>query len=134
MATGMNEFQNHIRNLLDKPGDFRPEPYYDAEADTLFFYARDVQSFAKRLNPILTLFLSAEDESLVGCKLKGVQRILECLKRLDLKIHDDEIDLTILLNLALVTPPEDPDLQERLEQNLRDYQGVKLPRRELEPA
>ena len=119
-----------------QPGEFSPRPYYDAESDALFFFARDVQSYAKRLNSTLTLYLSVEDDTLVGCKVKSVQHILKHMKRLKqnygVAVLDRKMKLGILLEFALVAPPVDPAIL-TYEEDMRKFGDVEIDERELEP-
>ena len=136
MATEMNDYFKFLSDAVARPGDFVPAPYYDLESDALFFYARDVPSYAKRLNSALTLYLAQEDNTLVGCKVKSVQRLLthlDRLKRFGVSIVDHKIKLGILLQFALATPPEDPEML-AYEDQIDQYGDVEIDRRELRPA
>lgn len=87
------------------------QPYYSPEGDTLFFYARDVPTYAKRLNQTLTVILDAEDDSLAGFKIKGIRRIVERMHRMGMDrftMNHRGIGLRFLIELALVAPPDDP--------------------------
>lgn len=137
-SPGLTEYFDFLKGGLAHAGPFAPKPFYRPESDTLYFYGRDVPSFARRLNPLLTVFLTNDDESLVGFKIKGVQRILAAMQRLGMeKFAIDErhqgIRLAIFLQLALIAPPEDaqPEL-ERLEEALRQYDDVIVNTRELQ--
>ena len=82
MESGLTEFFDFLKDGLAETRPFVAKPFYRAESDTLFFYGRDVPSYARRLNPMLTVFLATDDDSLVGFKIKGVQRILMRMERL----------------------------------------------------
>ena len=138
MAPGLSEFFDFLNEGLAQTGPFVRKPFYRAESDTLYFYGRDVPSFARRLNPLLSVFLASDDESLVGFKIEGVQRILARMQRLGMeKFAIDErhqgIRLTIFLELALIAPPDDgqPEL-ERLEDAFRQFDDVVVETRELQ--
>lgn len=130
MASGLNDYLNFLKEGIEQPGEFKPRPYYCQEADALFFYARDVQSYAKRLNPFVTLFLACDDDSLVGVKLKSVKRILSCLEQLAVKLNvfvvDHKIKLGILLKLALVAPADDPSLEPYEDALVKKYEDVEV--------
>ncbi|HVA51268.1 MAG TPA: hypothetical protein VNH11_33310 [Pirellulales bacterium] len=140
MESGLTEFFDFLKEGLAQTGPFVPKPFYDHEGDTLYFYGRDVPSFARRVNPLLSVFLANDDESLVGFKIEGVQRILARMERLGMdKFVIDErhqgIRLTIFLEFALVAPPDDgqPGL-ERFEAAFRQYDDVVVDTRELQPS
>jgi len=121
MASGMNEFMNEIRSA--KLDAFKPAPFYESESDSLLLYVRNEQSHRKRLNSLLTLFLSTSDDSLVGCEVKGVTRIMKQVEQLKASgfgvlVHDHKIKLAVFLAFALAPAPEDPALEERYEDDL----------------
>jgi len=135
--SGVTQYFDYLKEGLASEGAFTPKPYYDGAGDTLFFYARDAQSYAKRLNPLLTLFLATDDNRLVGFKIKGVQRILRRMERLGmekfvLEHHRPEgIRLTFFVEFALVAPPDDPAL-ESFEGEMRQFGDVVVHSRELQ--
>lgn len=137
----LSEYLQALNDGLAQPGEFVAKPYYSPEADTLYFYGEDVPSHAERLNPILTLFLANDDSRMVGIKIKGVQWILRCMKRLALKevIVDEDgvkdgggIKLGVMTDLALVPQPEDPELLKHFEPGFEKYRDVVIPRIELQ--
>jgi hypothetical protein len=135
-SAGMNDYFRFLDEGLDESaGEFRPEPFYSPGADVLFFYARDVPSYAKRLSSFITLILATDDDSLVGVKVKSVKRICERLSGLNKRIAnvlviDHKIKLGILLELALVQPADDPEL-EPYEQQLGQFGDVEIDQDEL---
>lgn len=123
MANGLNEFMNDIRTT--NLGTFTPAPFFETDSDSLIFYARNERSHRKRLNSVLTLFLSTDDDSLVGCEVKGVTRILRQVKLLKASgfgvlVQDHKIKLAVFLAFALAPAPEDPALEERYEDDLEE--------------
>ncbi|MGH7192913.1 MAG: hypothetical protein ACREJM_05170 [Candidatus Saccharimonadales bacterium] len=134
----MTEYFGFLKEGLAQTGPFVPKPFYTPESDTLYFYGSDVPSFARRLNPLLTVFLANDDESLVGFKIKGVQRILARMERLgmDKFVIDgrgEGIRLTIFLEFALVAPPDDGEAEvDRLEAAFGQFDEVVVDPRELQ--
>jgi len=51
---------------------FTKSPFYESHTDSLIFYFRDVRSYGKWISSYLTLFLSIEDDSLVGIEISGL--------------------------------------------------------------
>jgi hypothetical protein len=49
---------------------FRPVPF-----DFVTYYARGERCFERRIDDLLTVYLSMETEELVGCKIKGVKHL-----------------------------------------------------------
>lgn len=52
-------------------------PHYFASGDYLTYYFRDEPCHAERLDELVTVYLSDADDSLVGCKIKGVKHVLD---------------------------------------------------------
>ncbi len=136
-SSGLGGFLTILNHGLNVEGEFIAKPYYSADADAIFFYARDAQSYAKRLNSLVTLFLSCEDDTLVGVKLKSLKRIIAGLKRIGeqhpefkLTVADRKIKLGILIALALVAPAESPELA-AYEDQLDEFEDVEIEQPEL---
>ncbi len=133
MAAGLNDLAKYLKAA--DVGDFQAKPFYEPATDSLILYVRNEQSYGKRLNARLTLFLSTKDRSVVGCEVKGVSRILKAAEELEVLVHDRKIKLLILLKMARIPEPEDPVLARRyddeLEQAVRD---IELDVAELSPA
>ena len=77
--------------------EFRPCAYYGQEEDALMFYFRKDADYAKRINARVTVYLSMDDNELVGCQIKGVRRVLDELGELNLTIKHGKIKLQIVL-------------------------------------
>ena len=136
MESGLTEYFDFLKEGLAQTGPFVPKPFYQPESDTLYFYGRDVPSYARRLNALLTVFLANDDDSLIGFKIKGVQRILTRMERLGrekfmMHDHREGIRLTIFLEFALVAPPDEPELA-GFEDAVRQYDNVIVDTRELQ--
>ena len=59
-----------------KPRKFRPRPYYGEAEDSLTFYFDNAESYGRRIDGLLTLFLSLKGDKLVGFQVKGVRKNL----------------------------------------------------------
>lgn len=134
MANGLNSYFEFLRSGLEDNRPFQAKPHYDAPGDTLFFYGEDCESYARRLNSVLTLFLSTAGDRLIGFKVKGIRRILTRMERLGLDkciLNESGIRLSIFLEFALVAPPDDPALAS-YETDLQQYKDVLVDNRELQ--
>jgi hypothetical protein len=77
MATALD-----LKEMIDSyplTGTFEPSIYYCRESDTLTFYFRDAPDYAKRLGKHVTLYLSLENDELVGCQIKSVRGVVKNL-------------------------------------------------------
>src|SRR5262249_30753966 len=65
----------YIKQHAPKP--FRPAPVYFPTGDFLSYLIKDVPCVAKRLDDVVTLYLTRDTHELVGFKVKGVRHILK---------------------------------------------------------
>lgn len=59
---------------------FEQKPFYEPITDSILMYFRNERSYAKRISKHFTLFVSNEDDSLVGFEIKGVYDICRALE------------------------------------------------------
>jgi hypothetical protein len=74
---------------------FAPYCQRHPESDAITFYFRPDADYSTRLNDHVTLYRSLESNELVGCRIKGVDGIIEDLPNY-IKVNHDGIDLSIL--------------------------------------
>ena len=96
MADQSAELISHVKSHAPV-GEFRPCAYYGAEEDALMFYFRNDPDYAKRINARVTIYLSMDDDEMVGCQIKGVGRVLRELGELDVTIRHGKVKLKIVL-------------------------------------
>ena len=75
---------------------FEPRPFYSPDGDFLTFYFRKDDYYAERVDELLTVNLSMDTQELVGCKVKGVRRILDTLGKLGVLVDDREVKMSFL--------------------------------------
>lgn len=117
MAAGLKEFASYLKEMRPT-GEFIARPFYEPKTDSLIYYARDARSYGKRLNELITLFLSTTDNSLVGCELKGVKRLMKRVDGVIVFVHDHKIKLSLLMGIALAPEPDDEELVDRYRDEL----------------
>ena len=90
-----------LMKYLDKarPQGFEPRAYYGHEEDCLTFYFDNAESYAKRVDELLTLFLSLKTNELVGCQVKGVGKNLKRLGQFGLSIKHGKVRLDLVFHL-----------------------------------
>ena len=93
-------------------GTFKPCAYYGAEEDALMFYFRNSPDYAQRINSVVTIYLSMDDNELVGCQIKGVGRILRELGQLDVTIKHGKIKLQVVLLAVMERMMNESDTRE----------------------
>ena len=93
MWDSVDNIQDIIDMLPDLPKNppWRPNTFYNAEGDILHVYLSNEESYAKWLNPKVTVLLSRETDEIVGINIGGLlntlardrsQRTVEILKKI----------------------------------------------------
>lgn len=101
-----------------EPRSFVPRPYYEPETDALIYYFKNEKSYSKRITKYFTVFLSCEDESLVGFEVKSLEVIMKAIADLGevdvvdppvkANLEGQEIALRVIARCALTPEPETP--------------------------
>ena len=88
-----------LTELIDahrEEGQFKPYAYYGDEEDALTIYWRADADYARRLNSRVTVFISLDDDSLVGCQIKSVRHVLEDINWFDVSIRHGQVRVDML--------------------------------------
>lgn len=106
----MVSLEDAVKN--HSPGAFEPHPFYVAEGDCVIFYFKEEESYADRVDGLLTLYRAESTGEVTGFQLKGVRRIVEQLGKFVTPIADGGIELGwIVLGYAAnrqSRPADDP--------------------------
>ena len=99
-----------IRYIDEHPltAPFSPVAYYEPEEDALTFYFRSDPDYAKRIDDLLTVYLSLENDQLVGCRLKGIRRIVEDIGDFGVRLTDSRVPLRLVFLALLSSVPDGP--------------------------
>jgi hypothetical protein len=76
MAENLIDFMKQLEES-EPPCFTPPQIYYGPREDCLTCYFRSDESYAHRLNDLVTVFLSFDRNELVGCQVKGLQQRLK---------------------------------------------------------
>ncbi len=84
---------------------FAAEPWYNRHGDSIVFKAENVAVVADRIDDILTLYRSAEDDQIVGFKLKGIAHLAHKARCNAVAVtgKSDGTDFTVSLAFLLLT-------------------------------
>jgi len=63
--------------LTDAAPVFEPYSVYIKDADCLHFYTRDVETVARRVDDVMTVYESRHDGHFAGCLVRGVKALVE---------------------------------------------------------
>jgi hypothetical protein len=87
--------------LAENPSKgFRPVPHYFPTGDYVTFYVKDERCHAERVDDLLTVFLSNDTGEMIGCKIKGVRRLLDAMGAFGVKVERDDVSLEMFFRLA----------------------------------
>ena len=75
---------------------FKSVPTYDHDGDFLTFYTEDTECYSDRIDDTLTLFRHPETETIVGLKVKGVNKLLADIGPKGVVVNADGFQLGIL--------------------------------------
>lgn len=89
-------------NLMDylkgkEPKGFESRPVYSRDGDTLSYYFRNDEAYSERVDDLLTVYKSIATDELVGCKVKGITRLLDRLKSFGLVVEPEGEDVRLNL-------------------------------------
>lgn len=107
------ELMEYLRGR--KPRGFAAVPHYFPDGDFVSFYIANKRCFAERVDELLTVYRSFQTRELVGCKIKGVRRLLNGGGSIQVVVYDRPILLDVLIIAAKNEAPEDAkDVYEEL--------------------
>jgi len=95
MAIDSTDLKKHFEENAPQ-SDFVPCAHYDSDSDAVTFYFSNEPDYRKRLNTRVTIYLSDATHELVGCRIKGVRRVLEDIGWFDVSIKHGRARLDIL--------------------------------------
>lgn len=71
------EFLRKVMAQVDGEPTFERRPWYNPYGDCLVFHVSEDATYADRVDEVLTLYRSIEDDGVVGFQIKGVQAIMK---------------------------------------------------------
>jgi hypothetical protein len=95
MAISFSDFLNSQERSSTHA--FSPSPWYNRTGDCVQFYFSQDESYAQRVDGILTVYRSLRDENeIVGCKIKGVLSLIKRFGDFNFQLHTGRISLSML--------------------------------------
>lgn len=134
MATGLNGFAERLQKA--EFGEFEVRPYYEEHTDSLIVYFQDTRSYSKRINKYLTIFLSIQDDDLIGIEVKGLKIILKAIENLgeteiakpvNVNVDGKQTDLRVVVMCALLNKPEEHVSGQQYEKLESRTEGINIP-------
>jgi len=103
MATAMTLIER-LEN--DRHLGFEPKPRYHAHGDFVTYFDSADRCVARRLNSLVTVYTSIADGRFVGCKVKGVKRLLQEMKAFEVMATDGKIAMRFFFYTAAISEGE----------------------------
>lgn len=88
-----------LTEYLEKntPEGFNPRPRYHEDSDAVVLFFRRDDSYASRLDHLVTIYRSVASDELVGCKIKGVKALLDELGEFGVHVKQkQDVDIRLL--------------------------------------
>lgn len=110
---------------------FVSRPHYFGHGDFVTYYMEDEPCRAHRVDDLLTVYLSKKSDKLIGCKIKGVRRLLREGGDFGVIVKDEGIRLSFLFMIGLSLGSNGEERRKRYSECGRATSGVFLEKREL---
>ncbi|MEM1107271.1 MAG: hypothetical protein AAGH99_01105 [Planctomycetota bacterium] len=75
---------------------FHSRPRYSQSGDCIFYYLEDAESYAERVDEVLTVYRAFDDDRTVGFQIKGISALLAMFGDFGFELRAD-VDLSFLL-------------------------------------
>lgn len=137
MAT---DFVNDVLDELGEASSFKARPWYNSYGDCVVFHTSPDEGYADRVDSVLTLYRSIEDDTVIGFQLKDVGAIIDEVDcdavEVRIKTEDEEV-VKVQMNLLLFVAMGEGD-ERSIPERARAYaeadglagqQEVEVPRR-----
>lgn len=107
-AMSNSDFAAHLLKLAQDAPAFRPIATYDPDGDCIEFLARGDAFYGTRVDDLLTVYHSQENDQIIGSLIKGVKGLLEKHPGLRIEVQDGKVRLVHLIRARLWTSHLDP--------------------------
>jgi hypothetical protein len=83
---------------------FVASPRYFSFGDYLTYFVKQDRCYSRRVNELLTVYISVDDGSLVGCKVKGVRCVLKRINEMHVLVSDKRLTIGMFFfSVAAIT-------------------------------
>jgi len=112
-AMSNSDFAAHMMGLTRDVQPFQPSAVYDRDGDCIEFIAKPDSFYAERIDDLVTVYLSHDDNEIVGSLVKGVsvfcRELLEKLPGLKIEVHGGKVRLVHFFRAKMWTSSADND-------------------------
>jgi hypothetical protein len=93
---------------------FVQRPHYFRDGDYVTYFATDVLAKEERVDELLTVYRSVSTGELIGCKIKGVRRMVDTLGAFAVVVEGKSLCLGMLFVAAAILRPASKDNYEKV--------------------
>ena len=113
---------------------FVARAHYFVDGDFVTYYQADERCYAKRVDDLVTVYLSMATNKLVGCKIKGVRRLLREGGNFGVLVKDEGLRLSFLFLIGLTLNVADDERRKMYTECANATKAVFVDKREIIPA
>ena len=96
-----------MNDRRERAGEFQSVPQYFPDGDHLTLYFAPDLCYAKRVDDLVTVYLSDKSDELVGCKIKGVSHLAKNVASMvDITHENMQVQLLFLSIVGTGAPQE----------------------------
>jgi len=111
-AISNDEFARKMMDLASSAGPFAPTATYDPDGDCIEFLAKPDSFYAERIDDLVTVYYSHENNEIMGSLIKGISRfceeLLERSAGVKIRILDGRVSLEHLFMAHLHSHGKSP--------------------------
>lgn len=95
----MKEILDFVGNVESEP--FKPFAYYNKDGDCIEFFLKPDDYYAERIDGLLTVYRSSDNDEIIGSLLKNIKNIFNKWPGFAVEIHEDKVHLASLFLAGL---------------------------------
>ncbi|MEX2387032.1 MAG: hypothetical protein WD534_04060 [Phycisphaeraceae bacterium] len=96
MAEGLMDIIRDYR----APEQFNPRPWYSRAGDCLFYHFDEAESYADRVDDVVTVYRAFEDDRLVGCQIKGITALIQMFGEFGVEVQEGRAKLAFFFLIS----------------------------------
>lgn len=77
MLMSNKDFEKEVIKMARMSKSFEPSAYYDSDGDCLEFFIKNDDYYAERVDELLTVYYSRQNNEIIGSLIKGFHRLYE---------------------------------------------------------
>jgi len=112
IVTTNEEFAKRMMLLAEPAERFKATATYDPDGDCIEFLASPDPFYAERIDDLVTVYYSQENNEIIGSQIKGVSKFYRAVLRqmpgFKIEVHDGRVSLEHIFRARLWSASQDP--------------------------